>query len=147
MLRPLALPDMDAAAQVHRIAFDHAMPWLVGLHTLDEDRWFYRERVFPICRVWGSFDGDVLSGLIAFRDGWIEQLYVLPVAQGRGVGTGLLEVAKRACERLELWTFQRNASARGFYERRGFSLVEQTDGMRNVENEPDVRYRWIREPT
>ncbi|OAE97507.1 acetyltransferase [Bradyrhizobium centrolobii] len=137
---------MGAAAQVHRIAFDQAMPWLVGLHTPDEDRWFYRERVFATCRVWGCFDGDVLSGIIAFREGWIEQLYVLPAAQGRGAGTELLDVAKRACKRLELWTFQRNARARRFYEARGFTLVEQTDGARNEEREPDARYVWVRPP-
>ena len=144
MLRQLALTDMGAAAQVHRIAFDQAMPRLVGLHTPEEDRWFYREHVFKTCRVWGRFDQDALSGLIAFRDGWVEQLYVLPAAQSRGVGTELLDVAKRACERLELWTFQCNERARRFYEARGFALVEQTDGARNEEKEPDARYVWAR---
>ena len=144
MLRQLALTDMGAAAQVHRIAFDQAMPRLVGLHTPEEDRWFYREHVFKTCRVWGRFDQDALSGLIAFRDGWVEQLYVIPAAQGRGVGTELLDVAKRACERLELWTFQCNERARRFYEARGFALVEQTDGARNEEKEPDARYVWAR---
>jgi len=120
------------------------MPWLVGLHTPDEDRWFYREHVFATCRVWGRFDDDGLSGIVAFRDGWVEQLYVLPLAQGRGVGTELLDVAKGACDRLELWTFQRNARARRFYEARGFTMVEQTDGARNEENEPDARYLWGR---
>jgi GNAT superfamily N-acetyltransferase len=144
VLRQLALTNMGAAAQVHRIAFDQAMPRLVGLHTPEEDRWFYREHVFKTCRVWGRFDQDALSGLIAFRDGWVEQLYVLPAAQGRGVGTELLDVAKRACERLELWTFQCNERARRFYEARGFALVEQTDGARNEEKEPDARYVWAR---
>jgi len=144
MLRPLALTDMGAAAQVHRLAFDQAMPWLAGLHTPDEDRWFYRERVFPTCRVWGHFDDDMLSGIIAFRDGWIEQLYVRPAAQGRGIGTELLDIAKGASERLELWTFQRNARARRFYEARGFRLAEETDGARNEEKEPDARYVWTR---
>ena len=144
MLRPLALTEMGAAAQVHRLAFDQAMPWLVGLHTPDEDRWFYRERVFPTCRVWGRFDGDELCGIMAFRDGWIEQLYVLPAAHGRGIGTELLELAKSASERLELWTFQRNEPARRFYEARGFTLAEQTDGSRNEEKEPDARYVWVR---
>ena len=144
MLRQLARVDMGAAAQVHRVAFDHAMPWLAGLHTPDEDQWFYRERVFPTCRVWGRFDDDALSGIIAFRDGWIEQLYVLPSAHGRGIGTGLLDVAKDSCDRLELWTFQRNAQARRFYEARGFAVVEQTDGQRNEEKEPDARYVWRR---
>lgn len=146
MLRPLALTDMGAAAQVHRAAFDRAMPWLVGLHTPDEDHWFYRERVFPTCRVWGRFDGGELGGIIAFRDGWIEQLYVRPAAQGRGVGTELLDIAKGASERLELWTFQRNVPARRFYEARGFSLTEETEGARNEEKEPDARYIWRRGP-
>jgi GNAT superfamily N-acetyltransferase len=144
MLRQLALADIGAAAHVHRIAFDHAMPWLVGLHTPDEDRWFYRERVFPTCRVWGRFNRDELSGIIAFRDGWIEQLYVLPAEHGRGIGTELLDVAKDASEQLELWTFQRNVPARRFYEAKGFRPVEQTDGARNEEKEPDTRYIWTR---
>lgn len=129
---------------VHRTAFDQAMPGLVGLHTPDEDRWFYREHVFATCRLWGYFDGDVPSGIIAFREGWIDQLYVLPAAQGRGAGTELLNVAKDAFERLQLWTFQRNAPARRFYEARGFELAEETDGARNEEKEPDVRYVWTR---
>jgi GNAT superfamily N-acetyltransferase len=82
--------------------------------------------------------------VIAFHDDWIEQLYVLPEAQGRGLGSELLDVAKQASARLQLWTFQRNAPARRFYEARGFALVEQTDGARNEENEPDARYLWTR---
>ena len=43
---------------------------------------------------------------------------------------------------LQLWTFQRNAVARHFYERHGFRAAELTDGARNEEVEPDVRYVW-----
>jgi hypothetical protein len=43
---------------------------------------------------------------------------------------------------LTLWTFQRNTAARAFYERRGFTAVELTDGSSNEESEPDVRYVW-----
>jgi GNAT superfamily N-acetyltransferase len=143
-IRQLQLADMDAAAGVHRAAFDHALPWLTGLHTLEEDRWFYRERVFTGCQVHGAFEGDALTAIIAFRSGWIDQLYVLPEVQGRGVGSELLQVAKRACERLQLWTFQRNPKARRFYEARGFALVEETDGAGNEEKEPDARYLWTR---
>ena len=46
--------------------------------------------------------------------------------------------------RLQLWTFQRNAQARRFYEARGFVVVEQTDGAGNEEKEPDARYLWTR---
>jgi GNAT superfamily N-acetyltransferase len=65
--------------------------------------------------------------------------------QGRGVGTELLDIAKGVCHRLQLWTFQRNAPARRFYEARGFMLIEETDGARNEEREPDARYLWTRQ--
>jgi GNAT superfamily N-acetyltransferase len=142
MLRQLEPDDMDAAAWVLRIAFDHALPSLAGLHTPQQDLWFFRERVFKTCKVWGAFDGAGMTGIIAFRKDWIDQLYVVPGAQRRGVGTELLQIAKSSFDRLQLWTFQRNVRARRFYEARGFALVQETDGARNEEKEPDALYLW-----
>jgi GNAT superfamily N-acetyltransferase len=144
MLRRLELADMDTAAQVLRTSFDQALPWLAGLHTPKEDQWFFRERLFTTCEVWGAFDNAVMIGILGFREGWIDQLYVLPNAQGRRVGTELLQVAQDSFDRLQLWTFQRNVLARRFYEARGFALVQETDGARNEEKEPDALYRWAR---
>ena len=143
-IRQLALTDMDAAARVHRASFDHALPWLIGLHTPDEDRWFYRERMFRECTLWGAFDNDGMTGVIAFHGDWIGQLYVLPEAQGQGVGTALLDVAKRTSDRLQLWTFQRNAQARRVYEARCFVGLEHTDGAGKEETDPDARDVWTR---
>jgi GNAT superfamily N-acetyltransferase len=135
---------MDDVANVHRIAFDDRLPWLAGLHTPEEDRRFYRERVFASCEVWGAIENGAIVGFIAFRRDWIEQFYILPSAQGRGLGSALLTVAKAAFPRLQLWTFQRNLAARRFYERRGFVLAAMTDGSGNEEREPDARYVWSR---
>jgi GNAT superfamily N-acetyltransferase len=144
MLRQLELADMGAAARVLRAAFDHALPSLAGLHTPAEERWFFRERVFKSCEVWGAFDNAAMIGTLAFREGWIDQLYVLPRAQGRGIGTELLRVAQSSFDRLHLWTFQRNARARRFYEARDFVLVQETDGAQNEEREPDALCLWTR---
>jgi GNAT superfamily N-acetyltransferase len=143
-LRRLDATDAERAAGVHRAAFDDRLPWLRGLHTPDEDRWFWRERVFPSCTVWGAAVDGALVGVIAFRKGWVEQLYVLPEAQGRGVGTALLAIAKSAHARLSLWAFQSNSGARRFYEKQGFVAVRERDGSMNEEQEPDVLYVWSR---
>ena len=142
MLRKLELEDMDRAAAVHRASLDHALPTLAGLHTPDEDRWFFRERMFKTCELWGYFDDQELVGIIAFREGWIDQLYVLPASQRRGIGAALLQIAKSRSDSLRLWTFQRNGNARMFYERQGFTLVKETDGSGNEEREPDAMYLW-----
>ena len=144
MLRKLDLADMDVAAQVHRTAYDHALPWLSGRHTPQEDRWFFRERLYRTSQLWGAFVGAQMTGIIAFREDWIDQLYVLPGSQQRGIGTLLLQIAQRALPRLYLWAFQRNVQARTFYAKRGFLLVEETDGAHNDEKEPDALYLWTR---
>jgi putative acetyltransferase len=84
MLCQLELEDMDRAAAVHRASFDHALPTLAGLHTPEEDRRFFRERIFATCQVWGYLDEEELVGIIAFREGWVDQLYVLPSSQTTG---------------------------------------------------------------
>jgi GNAT superfamily N-acetyltransferase len=86
----------------------------------------------------------MIIGIIAFRQDWIDQLYVLPTAQGRGIGSELLQVAQNSFDRLQLWTFQRNGQARRFYQARGFALVRETDGAGNEEREPDALYLWTR---
>lgn len=86
------------------------------------------------------------AGFIARDADYIHSLYVADFAQGRGVGQALLQSAKDACDRLELWALQDNRGARRFYRREGFQETEQTDGTHNDEGLPDVRCVWTRPP-
>ena len=142
MLRLLELHDMDQVAVVQRRSRNRALPWIKVLHTPEEDRWFFRECAFKTCHLWGYFEDGELTGFIAYRAGWIDHLYVLPTSQHRGIGSALLQVAQSKMRRLNLWTFQRNAMARRFYEKHGFALIKETDGAGNEENEPDALYTW-----
>ena len=135
---------MDAAAFVHRTALLHALPIFEELHTPEEDRWYFRETMFPVCEVFGAFDDSTLVGIIAFRRDWIDQLDVLPGLQRRGVGTALLDIARSTYSSLHAWTFQRNVVARSFYESRKFLKIKETDGSDNAEKEPDILYFWSR---
>lgn len=79
--------------------------------------------------------------MVLLEGEWIEQLYVDPSWTGRRIGTRLLEVAKRSRpDGLQLWTFQSTHGAHRFYKRHGFKAEERTDGSRNQERAPDVRY-------
>lgn len=143
-LRRLYQHEMERAAVIHRTAFDLSFPWLAGFHTPEEDRAYFRDHVFARYEVWGASDIELI-GFIAFRDGWVDQLYVLPDRQSQGAGQALLQVAKSASSSLLLWTFQRNTRGRRFYERHGFMPVRETDGSGNEEQEPDVLYQWNRQ--
>jgi ribosomal protein S18 acetylase RimI-like enzyme len=99
--------------------------------------------------LWVAADSDRLLGFLAIEHSVnldaavLEKLYVEPTEQNRGVGSALLDKAKALRpDGLHLWVFQRNTGAIRFYERHGFSLVKLTDGIDNMEREPDALYRW-----
>ncbi len=140
-LHRLGLQDMARVAVVLRQAFDERLPWLAGIHTPQEDRLFFENHVYASCEVWGAVDADIV-GFIAFREGWVDQLYVLPGYQNRGIGAVLLGAAKATWPTLQLWTFQKNMTARHFYEKHGFTAIRETDGRDNEEREPDILYLW-----
>ena len=142
--RRLRLDETDAAARLHRVAGATIPGYDTTLHTPDEDRAFYRDRVFPAGPIWGAFEGDGLVGHMALTQGWIEHLYVDPVRHGEGIGRRLIAIAQAEQEELQLWTFQANLRARRFYAANGFIEEELTDGSRNEERQPDVRLRWRR---
>jgi putative acetyltransferase len=141
-IRPATSTDVEAVAQLHRAVREACLPYLPELHSPEEDLQFFRGRVFPTCTVWVG--GAPLAGYCAFRDGWVEHLYVEPAAQGQGLGSALLRRAMVGQAHVRLWVFQKNTPAIGFYIRRGFRLVELTDGSGNEEREPDALYEWRR---
>ena len=139
-LRRAETGESDAVAALQRLSREHAMPFMRGLHTADEDRVYFRDRVFPECEVWVAECGAELAGMCAFRPGWLEHLYVAPGYQGAGIGTALMRKALEANDELRLWVFQCNTAAIGFYERHGFALVRRTNGRDNEERQPDALY-------
>jgi GNAT superfamily N-acetyltransferase len=136
--------ESGTVAALFRRSKETAMPYLPDVHTPEEDRLYVRERVFADCEVWVAERNGELAGVCAFREGWVDQLYVDPRHQRTGIGGALLRKAKDANQRLQLWTFQRNENARTFYESQGFRLMKTTDGRDNEEREPDALYGWER---
>lgn len=119
-----------------------SLSFLPELHTHEDDLRFFAERFLPANAVWVADQEDRVVGYIGFDADWINHLYLLPEAQGQGIGPQLLALALADGRTRRLWTFQQNARARRFYETRGFVLVELTDGAGNEEKTPDALYEW-----
>ncbi|WP_370273856.1 GNAT family N-acetyltransferase [Pseudooceanicola nitratireducens] len=88
-----------------------------------------------------AVDG-VIRGFLAREGAYVHALYVARGARGSGIGRRLIEDAKAQVDQLELHTFEANAGARRFYLRMGFAEAERSDGARNDEGLPDIRYVW-----
>ncbi len=140
-IRRAILGDSDGIAHLFRSVRKTCLPFLPDLHTPEQELWVFRERVFPTSHVWVA-EGEGIVGFGAYRAGWVDHLYVRPDFQGQGLGSALLTKAMEAQPHLKLWVFQKNAAAIRFYVAMGFACVEETDGSRNEEREPDAIYEW-----
>jgi ribosomal protein S18 acetylase RimI-like enzyme len=135
--------DADEIADVYLASRAEALPYLRRVHTDDEVRAWIKEVALRRGETWVARRDSAIVGFMILRGEEVEQLYVLPGHYRSGIGTTLLNMAKaRRPDRLYLYTFRRNTSARAFYETQGFRIIDRSDGTRNEEKEPDLRYQW-----
>jgi GNAT superfamily N-acetyltransferase len=148
VLRDAVADDAEELATLFLGSRSRAMPWLARPHDEPSTRRWVQHVLLAEQHVRVAQEGHRLLGFAAVSGDWLEQLYVHPDHQGRGVGRTLLEdVQRRASGGLRLHVFTRNAPARRFYEAAGFVLVRQSDGRGNEEQEPDCTYAWTSSPT
>lgn len=141
LLRAATEADLPAIAEVHlasRAGAGSAFP--PAVHTDDEARaWVagWDLAAYDVCVA--VLDGEV-AGYSRATSTWLDDLYVSPQAQGRGVGTALLgRVLAAHPDGVGLWVFESNRPARDFYARHGFVALERTDGSANEEQAPDIK--------
>ncbi len=146
-LRPAVPADAAAVADVLVESRRVFLPFAPSVHAPAEVRAWVAGQLVPTGRVHvAEVEGQVVA-VLATSDGaeaaWIDQLYVRPGFEGRGLGTQLLQHAHATLRRpIRLYTFQANAGARRFYERHGYRAIAFTDGATNEEKCPDVLYEW-----
>lgn len=170
-IRPSAADDLDAVAEVwwrSRLASTPAIPepvhpfpevrsWLAGLihrstAAATGDGGGAEDGPSAVgadhLEVWvaataaAAVGGATVVAVLVLDGAELDQLYVDPALAGRGIGSQLVEHAKRRRpDGLTLRTFQANDRARAFYRRHGFVEGATTDDD-NEEQAPDVRLTW-----
>ncbi|MCD9900557.1 GNAT family N-acetyltransferase [Streptomyces sp. MT29] len=145
-IRPATAQDAEAVTGVFLASRAAALPCLPRVHSDEDTLAWITHVVLPTStavRVAEGAGGELLGFAVLAGGDELDHLYLRPDVLRRGIGSRLLaEVREAAGGPLKLYVFQRNAAARAFYERHGFTAVAFDDGSRNEEGEPDVLYRW-----
>ena len=136
--------DFDAVTILWRIAREKSLPEFQREkgHFFYEDQDYFRNHILKRNRVWVVEADDRPVAFLALEDEFIDQLYIHPDYQRRGIGEALLNFArKQSPDHLWLYTLQDNVNARAFYEKNGF-IAEKFGMSPPPESAPDVEYHW-----
>lgn len=141
-IEPYDEDELDELIAMWRASFEAALG-IADPHSIREQKQYFLEQVLPTQRVRVvHHDGRVVAFLAATSES-VSQLYVDVGFQGRGIGSQLLNTAKKESRgSLWLYTFARNQAACGFYQRHGFR--ETARGFEETWQLEDLRYEWSR---
>lgn len=142
LIRPARQEDGHAVGDI-LYDFLGNTSWMPKLHSRRKTRAFCD---MMVGRGWVTVAviGNQIVGFLSREGQFIHALYVARGKCGQHIGHQLLRDAQMQENALELWTFRANEGAQRFYLREGFKEMERSDGQRNDEGLPDIRYRWKR---
>lgn len=126
-----------------RESFEHGVGIVDPNPVAAQERYFWTG-VEPNNAVRVALIEGRLVGFVAASTTSVSQLFVRKGLHRRGIGSRLLDWAKRQSSgSLWLFTFERNTVARAFYERHGFRIVAR--GFEPTWKLDDIKYEWSRD--
>ena len=149
-IRPAEAGELETLLAIQReaavAAFAHIFPQDLYPFPNDGVREVWRKMLAdPDVEIHIAEIDSLPAGSVSVDDEFLRTLYVLPGFQGRGVGSALHDFAldrlgARGCRAARLWTLEENWDARRFYERRGWTLTDQTRVVPFPPSPIDVQY-------
>jgi GNAT superfamily N-acetyltransferase len=146
LIRDYRAEDFDAVTILWRVAREKSLPDFQREkgHFFYEDQNYFRDQILKRNHVWVMEVDHHPVAFMAMENDFIDQLFIHPDYQRRGIGKALLDFAReRSPEHLWLYTLQANINARAFYEKNGF-VAEKLGISPPPESEPDIEYHWHR---
>ncbi len=142
-IRPARAEDFDAVANVWMASWGSTGLAAPGDSSFDGLRARIPREIAAGWRLFVAESGGQIVAMLAVRpeDGHLDQIFVAPEFQGRGIGKRLLELARQLMpQQVWLRTSVGNERAWSWYEREGFvrERVEDEPGWAL----PRAYYRW-----
>jgi ribosomal protein S18 acetylase RimI-like enzyme len=119
--RALSTADVPEISLVHHRACLVAYRFMDWSYPLEQVAAWYAGKFDEWTWTRAALETEAIAGFIAMKDRHIDQLFVDPSSQRRGIGSALLSQALQSVPgRITLDVFEENRGARAFYEKHGF---------------------------
>ena len=123
MIRAFQTADLAAITEI----------WLqenLIAHDFIEDKYWYAnlamvQQAFGQAQIYVYEKQGQILGFIGLQDDYLAGLFVKQTFQGQGIGTKLLDHAKKQVSHLSLHVYCQNKKAVTFYQKAGFKIMDQ----------------------
>jgi ribosomal protein S18 acetylase RimI-like enzyme len=140
-IHPFDPASTDEVLWLWRRSFEHGVGVIDPSPTLDGIKGYFSAEILPTHSVFVAKEQAQIVGVVAHHPESVGALYVRVDCIGRGIGSRLIDHAKAASSgSLWLYTYARNARARGFYAKHGFTEIAY--GFEPFWKLDDVKLSW-----
>lgn len=142
-IRPYGLDDIEVVVQLWWQTWHQTFPDLEHPQRYTSWQERFRKHIAVRGLIWVAEVENQIVGFVVVvkEEGRLDQLFVAPAYQHRGIGSALLGKAKEICpQKLTTDTLQRNTQSRKFYEKHGFKAGKLAVNKNN--GQPNIEYYW-----
>ena len=100
-----------------------------------EKNFEYVKKILPNAEIYVYVENEKIVGFIGLNDNYIEGIFIDSKYQYKGIGTALLNKAKKLKDELTLSAYKKNTKAIQFYLKNEFKIVEKNIDQENDEVE------------
>ena len=140
--------NIDIAAEIHSISWKEShrtfcSEEFIQAHTKERQK-RYIEKEMECGKQFYIINENGAKGIVSVKDNLIENLYVLPMEQGKGYGTELLKYAEHLCKGIPtLWILSNNEKAKNLYRKMGYRFTGNTKTLNSELKELEMQHMLI----
>ena len=124
MIRKHQEKDLEAIMDIWYKSSSIAHPFL-DVKFVEKVKKDMRNLYIPNSETWVYEEDNVIKGFISMIENEIGGLFVIPNQQSKGIGAKLVNFINQFHEELEVEVFKNNKIGRGFYDKYGFSVINE----------------------
>lgn len=124
MIRKHQKKDLEALMDIWYKSSSIAHPFLDS-KFVEKVKKDMKNLYIPNSETWVYEEDNIIKGFISMIGNEIGGLFIMPNQQSKGIGTKLVNFISQFHEELEVEVFKNNRIGRGFYDKYGFSVINE----------------------
>lgn len=142
MIRKFDKNDIEAIMQIWKNENIKAHNFIAKDYW--ESNYEYVKKLIPNSEIYVYTNKEKIEGFIGINNDYIEGIFINTASQNKGIGTELLNKAKKEKTKLTLSVYEKNTKAIKFYQKNGFKITKEKLDQDTNEKEYIMLWEYVK---